>query len=118
MWSVEIERSAKKELDALPSDLRIELLLAFETLARNGPFELPHGLARKIDGKLWELRVRVSSGIARAMYFTVHPQRAIVLTAFVKKSQKLPTREYEKAEARMKSLQVSEAVALKHQKER
>lgn len=113
MWSVEIEKSAKKELDALPNDLRIELLHAFETLARNGPFELPHGLARKIDGKFWELRVRDKSGIARAMYFTIHPQRAIILTAFVKKSQKLPAREHEKAEARMKSFQMEDAVLAK-----
>ncbi len=118
MWSVEIERSAKKELDALPNDLRIELLHAFESLSRSGPFDLPHGLARKIDGKLWELRVKSHSGIARAMYFTIHPQRAIVLTAFVKKSQKLPAREHEKAEARMKALQKAEFLAANHPKER
>ena len=118
MWSVEIERSAKKELNALPKDLHVELLHAFETLAQNGPFELPHGLARKIEGKLWELRVREKSGIARALYFTVHPQRAIVLTAFVKKSQKLPAREHEKAEARMKSFQSAETGPAKHSKER
>jgi phage-related protein len=74
--------------------------------------------ARKIDGKLWELRVKSNSGIARAMYFTIHPQRAIILTAFVKKSQKLPAREHEKAEARMKSLQKAESLAGKRPKER
>lgn len=60
-------------------------------------------MARKIDGKLWELRVKSITGIARALYFTLHPRRAIVVSAFVKKSQKLPEHERIKAESRMKA---------------
>lgn len=87
----------------MPYDLKAELFRCFEPLEANGPHDLPPKMAKKIDGKLWELRVKGETGIARALYFTVHPRRAIVVSAFVKKSQKLPERELAKAEARMKA---------------
>lgn len=103
MWKVEITDIAAKEIMTLPIDLRAELYRAFELLETNGPQDLPPKFAKKISGKLWELRVKSESGIARSLYFTVNPMRAIVISAFVKKSQKLPTREIENAETRMKS---------------
>lgn len=103
MWTVEIDDAAAKEVKSLPNDLRAELFRAFDLLEANGPQDLPPKMAKKIDDKLWELRVKGETGIARAMYFTVLPRRAIVISAFVKKSQKLPKREYHKALARMKT---------------
>ncbi len=103
MWKVEITDTAAKEIMTLPTDLRAELFRAFELLEVHGPQDLPPKFAKKISGKLWELRVKSESGIARSMYFTVNPMRAIVISAFVKKSQKLPAREIENAETRMKS---------------
>jgi phage-related protein len=105
MWAVEIDDSALKEVRNLPADLKAELFRCFESLETNGPYDLPPKMAKKIDRKLWELRVKSETGIARALYFTVHPRRAIVVSAFVKKSQKLPERELAKAEARMKARQ-------------
>lgn len=108
MWAVEIDESAKKEIRSLPLDLKAELFRCFEALEAHGPHDLPPRMARKIDGKLWELRVKSETGIARAMYFTIQPRRAIVVSAFVKKSQKLPEHEHAKAEARMKARQALE----------
>ena len=108
MCSVELDDSASKEFRSLPLDLKAELFRCFEALEAHGPHDLPPKMARKIDGKLWELRVKGETGIARAMYFTIHPRRAIVVSAFVKKSQKLPENEHAKAVARMKARQVLE----------
>ncbi len=94
---------AVKEIRNLPTDLKAELMQAFLLLEANGPQDLPPKLSKKITGKLWGLRVKSESGIGRSMYFTVHPKKVIVVSAFVKKSQKLPPREIENAEARMKS---------------
>ena len=104
MWTVEIDDAAIREIKSMPADLQAELLQAFVNLEMNGPFDLPFHMAKKIDGKLWELRVKAASGIARALYFTINPRRAIVISAFVKKSQKLPERELNKAIGRMKTL--------------
>ena len=108
MWTVDIDALARREISSLPGDLRAELLHAFEILEATGPHELPPHMAKKIDGKLWELRVKSATGIARAFYFTIHPKRAIVVSAFVKKSQKLPERELDKARARVKARQALE----------
>lgn len=104
MWTVEIDDAAIREIKSMSADLQAELLQAFVNLELNGPFDLPYHMAKKIDGKLWELRVKTADGIARAFYFTVNPKRAIVVSAFVKKSQKLPERELKKAISRMKTL--------------
>jgi phage-related protein len=54
---------------------------------------LPRDATRHLEGKLWELRVIAASGIARTIYVTVTGQRVVLLRAFVKKTQKTPTRE-------------------------
>ena len=85
MWTVEIDALALKEIRQMNVALRAELFRCFETLEAYGPHDLPPKMAKKIDGKLWELRVKSETGIARALYFTVHPKRAIGVSAFVKK---------------------------------
>ena len=47
------------------------------------------------------------------MYFTLHPKRVIIVAAYVKKSQKLPVNEKEKAEKRMKAALVAEEAKIK-----
>lgn len=46
---------------------------------------------------LYELRVKFSSDISRIFYFTYKDNTFVLLHGFVKKSQKLPDREIEKA---------------------
>lgn len=70
---------------------------------------MPPKLVRHIEGKLWEIRLKAKSGIARALYFTVDPRRVIIVSAFVKKTQKLPLRELERAKVRMTKKQAFEA---------
>jgi phage-related protein len=107
MWKVEIEDAAKDEIRALNDDLKAYLIFVIELIESEGPQDLPPQLVRHIEGKLWELRLKARSGIARALYFTVDPKRVIIVSAFTKKTQKLPTRELEKAKSRMSMKQIS-----------
>ena len=50
----------------------------------------PH--IRHLNGPLWEMRIRGRSGISRAIYVTARGKR-VVVRAFVKKTQRTPTRE-------------------------
>jgi phage-related protein len=45
---------------------------------------------KPLGHKLWEIRMKGRSGIARAIYVTATGQRIVVLHAFVKKTQKTP----------------------------
>ena len=48
-------------------------------------------------GKLWEMRGRGKSGIARNLYVTVRGRRVVIVQAFVKKTQRTPREEVETA---------------------
>jgi phage-related protein len=109
MWTVEIDEMAVSEVRALPEDLKARLVQVIDLLVSEGPHDLPPQLVRHIDGKLWELRLKAKSGIARALYFTLDPRRVIIVSAFVKKAQKLPSIELERAKHRMKRRQAFEA---------
>jgi phage-related protein len=63
-----------------------------------------HGLERvhepyvkHLEGRLWEMRMKGRSGIARGVYVTAVGRRIVVVHVFVKKAQKTPRREIEAA---------------------
>jgi len=57
-----------------------------------------------LENKLWELRLKGRSGIARAIYVTVSGQKVVIVRAFVKKTQKTPISELAIARERVKEL--------------
>ena len=59
--------------------------------------------ARHLVGELWELRTKFSNNISRIIYFFQSEGRIILLTGFVKKSQKTPQGEIDRAERYMKN---------------
>lgn len=62
------------------------------------PLGMP--LIRKIDKDLWEVRTRLTDGIARVL-FTVDGEYMILLHGFIKKSQKTPQNELKTAMSRL-----------------
>lgn len=105
MWTVEtLNAVVDAELVALPTDLRARLLRLVEVIETVGLDHLPRDATRHLEGKLWEMRVIATSGIARTIYVTVTGQRVILLRAFVKKTQKTPTRELRIAREREREI--------------
>ncbi|MEI8188631.1 MAG: type II toxin-antitoxin system RelE/ParE family toxin [candidate division NC10 bacterium] len=69
----------------------------------HGPnLRLPH--SRILGDALFELRPRGKSGIGRALYCFLMGRRAVVLHAFVKKSQQTSDRELKLARKRLKEV--------------
>ena len=69
----------------------------------HGPnLRLPH--SRAFGEGLFELRPKGKAGIGRAFYCFFSGRRALVLHAFVKKSQQTPDRELKMARKRMKGV--------------
>jgi phage-related protein len=66
------------------------------------PLGMP--LVRKLEKNLWEVRTRITDGIARTI-FTVIGDQMVLLHAFVKKLQKTPKNELETARKRLKLLE-------------
>lgn len=53
--------------------------------------------SKYIDNGIFELRVKVSSNITRIFYFFQAGEQIILTNGYVKKSQKMDKREYDKA---------------------
>lgn len=104
-WVVEtLNETVDAELDALESSLKAKFLRIAEMLEQLGPEKVKEPHVKPLEKKLWEIRMKGQSGIARAIYITVKEKRIIVLHAFVKKTQKTPRSAIELALKRLEEL--------------
>jgi phage-related protein len=91
------------EIASWPADILAGYARIAELLMEYGPnLRLSH--SRAFGEGLFELRPRGKSGIGRAFYCFLMDQRAVIVHAFVKKSQQTPDRELKLARKRMKEL--------------
>jgi phage-related protein len=104
-WSVLfVSALAQAEVDALPNDMQMhfaritDMMRDFGLPAVRGPY------VKHLDGKLWEMRLKGRSGIARSIYVAATGQRVVVLRTFVKKTETAPRKELELALSRMKEI--------------
>ena len=91
------------EIEAWAADILADYARIAELLMEHGPnLRLPH--SRTLGDALFELRPRGKSGIGRAFYCFLIGRRALVLHAFIKKSQQTPDRELKLARKRLKEV--------------
>ena len=83
-------------IDGLPPKLRAKTMRALELLEDKGA-DLREPYSKELKDGLFELRIRFSNDISRVFYFFYVGKRVIVTNGFVKKTQKTPRREIEKA---------------------
>ncbi len=85
---------------SLPPKLRAKTFREIELLKNHGP-ELREPHTKPIKGKnnkgLFELRVKFSSDISRILYFIYDGNMFVMLHGFVKKTNRTPERELERA---------------------
>jgi len=105
-WIVQtLNPAVDAEIDALPADMRARLTRYAMLIEKHGFSALPAHAVKHLDEKLWELRMTGRDGIARAIYLTTNARRVVILRAFVKKTQKTPTRELELARRRAREVE-------------
>jgi len=90
---------ARAWLKSLPVSHRKAIGEDIKTVQFGWPLGMP--LVEKLEPNLWEVRTKVSHGIARVL-FTVDGQTMVLLHGFVKKSQKIPQKELGAAKARLR----------------
>lgn len=92
-----------REIESWPVDVLADYARLIELLIEYGSrLRLPH--SRALGERLFELRPKGREGIGRAFYCFHTGKRAIVLHAFIKKSQKTPDAELKLARKRMKEV--------------
>ena len=103
-WKVTFysERVEKETLD-FPAGILADLLHILEMIEALGPnLGKPH-TAPMGDG-LFEIGAKGKEGIGRALFAIVVGEEVVILHAFIKKSQKTPKKELDKAKKRLKEL--------------
>jgi phage-related protein len=104
-WTVEfLDDAVEAEFLSLPRELQARLIRITELIESYGLENLGMPYVRHLDGKLWEIRGKGKSGIARALYVTVVNRRVVIMRVFVKKTQKTPAGEIALALSRMKEI--------------
>jgi phage-related protein len=104
-WSfVFLNAGVKAELDALAEDVRASFERIVQLVQAVGLERVHEPYIRRIDGRIWEMRLRGRDGIARALYVTATGRRVVILRVFTKKTQKTPRREIELARQRAKEV--------------
>ena len=83
-------------LDSLPIKMRIKAIDSLDLLERYGnQLRMPYSKA--LNDGLFELRIKFSSDISRIFYFFYVGNKIVVTNGFVKKTQKTPQKEINKA---------------------
>ena len=76
--------------------MQAKLFMALEFLEERGPM-LREPFSKPLGEGIFEIRAKQGSDISRVLYFFVVGKKVILTNGFVKKTQKTPSREIEKA---------------------
>lgn len=90
------EQPAKEFMLSLDKKLRAKLANTIMILQDNG-YELREPYSKHISEGIFELRAKQGSDITRVMYFFYVDRHIILTNGFIKKTQKTPQSEIEKA---------------------
>ena len=72
-----LNKSVVAEFKALPKDIQANYLHIIGMIERNGPQAIGMPFIKPLGNKLWEIRFKGKSGIARAIYVTAKGQRLV-----------------------------------------
>ena len=90
------EEPAKDFILSQEKKMRAKLLDTLVLLRDNG-YELREPYSKSLSGGIFELRAKVGSDITRVLYFFYVDRRIILTNGFIKKTQKTPQTEIDKA---------------------
>lgn len=86
----------KDFLDSLDVKMRAKMVRTILMLQNNG-YELREPYSKSLSEGIMELRSKVGTDIARILYFFVVGRKVILTNGFIKKSNKTPKEEIERA---------------------
>ena len=87
---------AKDFIISLDIKMRAKMLRTIKLLQDNG-YELREPYSKHLDEGIFELRAKVGSDISRVLYFFIVGRKVVLTNGFIKKTQKTPSNEIEKA---------------------
>ncbi|MCP5130347.1 MAG: type II toxin-antitoxin system RelE/ParE family toxin [Pseudomonadales bacterium] len=103
-WKITFfNQKIEAEILAFPAGILANFLHILEMIEEFGPaLGKPH--TAPMGGGLFEIRAKGREGIGRAFFCAVKGQEIVILHSFIKKTQRTPKQELEKARRRLKEL--------------
>ena len=89
---------AREFLDSLDVKMRAKMVRTIELLQHNGT-SLREPYSKALEDGIFEVRAKVGSDISRVLYFFFVGHRIVLTNGFIKKTQKTPSGEIERAKA-------------------
>jgi len=89
-------KPAKDFILELPSKMQAKMLRIIDMLETNGS-ELREPYSKHLIDGIFEVRTQIGSDISRVLYFFIIGRKAILTHGFIKKTQKTPPSEIERA---------------------
>ena len=89
---------AKEFLNRLDKKMRAKMIRTIAVFESNGT-NLREPYSKHIEDGIFELRAQIGSDITRVMYFFVVGRRAVLTHGFIKKTDKTPLFEIERAKS-------------------
>lgn len=87
---------AKEFINTLDTKMQAKMVRTIEILQDNGT-ALREPYSKPLDGGIFELRAKVGSDISRVLYFFFVGKKIVLTNGFIKKTQKTPATEIERA---------------------
>ena len=104
-WTITVySEKVEQETLALPPGIMASFLRITELIEEFGP-DLGRPHTAPLGKGLFEIRAKGREGISRSVFCTVKGQEIVILTTAVKKGNKLPKRQIDRARKRMKEVQ-------------
>lgn len=93
------KRPFEEFLDSLNEEVQAEIIATIDDFIdrKNRSLRISEKLSKPLRDGIFELRTTFADGIARTLFFYMKGKRVIITHGFVKKTQKTPPREIEKA---------------------
>lgn len=103
-WKVTFfNQKIEAEVLAFPPGVLANFVHIIEMIEELGPaLGKPH--TAPMGNGLFEIRAKGKEGIGRALFCAVKGQEIVILHAFIKKTQRTPKKELEKARRRLKEI--------------
>lgn len=90
------ENPVEDFLDSLDTKMRAKMLMSIRIVRENG-YQARMPYSEELQDGIFELRAKVGSDISRVLYFFMVGRKIILTNGFIKKTQKTPKSEIEKA---------------------
>jgi len=90
------EKPVKDFLDSLDVKMRAKMLFSVRIVREKG-YQARMPYSEELEDGIFELRAKVGSDISRVLYFFVVGRKIVLTNGFIKKAQKTPKSEIERA---------------------